>query len=221
MFVDTARQRLVMWYHGLWTNGNRWPSDPAARQGTWPAAKFTSRYGQFTQVAESTDGIHFEARPSITKTAYLRVFRYGGYFYGVSRLGELSRAVDPLASFEIGQNPFRDGPYADRVRHVALVLRKNRLHIFFTAIGDAPERVLMSTIDLTQDWAAWRAMPPVEVLQPETDYECAGLPNTPSEAGDVNVRVRQLRDPFVIARSEINCYCSIQFVASRASPRPR
>lgn len=193
VFVDAARKRLVMWFHGWWTNGEPWPSDPAEAR-TWARQK---GYGQFTQVAESSDGIHFEARPFITRTSYLRVFQYRGYFYGVSRLGQLSRSADPLANFEIGENPFRDGPYANRVRHVALVLRGNRLHVFFTAIGDAPERVLVSTIDLTQDWTTWRATPPVEVLQPETAYECADLTNAPSEPGDVDVRVRQLRDPFV------------------------
>jgi hypothetical protein len=193
VFIDSANKRLVMWYHGWWTNGERWPSEPADAQA-WARQK---GYGQFTQVAESSDGLHFQVRPSITKTSYLRVFRYGGYFYGVSRLGQLSRATEPLASFQMGPNPFRDSPYSNRVRHVALVLRGNQLHVFFTAIGDAPERVQKSTIDLTQDWAAWRAPPPTEVLQPEADYECANLPNVPSEPGDVEIPVRQLRDPFI------------------------
>jgi hypothetical protein len=154
-------------------------------------------YGQFTQAAESIDGIHFEVRPSITKVSYLRVFQHGGYFYGLSRLGQLSRSKNPLASFEVGPNPFRDGSYANRVRHIGLLVRGSRLHAFFTAIGDAPERVLMSTIDLTSDWVTWRASPPVEVLRPETRYECADLAVAPSEAGDIDVPVRQIRDPFV------------------------
>jgi hypothetical protein len=193
IFVDIGRKRLVMWYHGYWTNGERWPSDPVEAQA-WARQK---GYSQFTQAAESTDGLHFDVRPSITKTNYLRVFRYGGYFYALSRLGQLSRAAEPLESFQIGPNPFRDGPYANRVRHVALVLRGNRLRVFFTAIGDAPERVLMSTIDLTQDWTAWHATAPAEVLQPEVAYECSDLPTEPSEPGEVEVRVRQIRDPFV------------------------
>ena len=193
VFVDRARKRLVMWFHGWWTNGERWPSDLAEARA-WATRK---GYGQFTQVAESADGIHFEVRSPITKQSYLRVFQYGGYFYGLSRLGRLARSADPLASFEVGPNPFRDGPYANRVRHVALVLRGNRLHVFFTAIGDTPERVLVATIDLTPDWTAWRATPPVDVLQPEKAYECADLPIAPSEPGDVEGRVRQIRDPFV------------------------
>jgi hypothetical protein len=194
VFVDRQRKRLVMWFHGWWTNGTRWPND-AVEARAWAKQ---NGYGQFTQVAESSDARHFVVRPSITRESYLRVFQHGGYFYAVSRLGRLSRAKDPLASFELGPNPFRDSAYANRIRHVALLQRGSRLHVFFTAIRDMPERVLLSTIDLSNaDWTMWRATPPVEVLQPETSYECVDLPNTPSEAGDVEGRVRQIRDPFV------------------------
>lgn len=193
ILVDEGRRRFVMWFHGWWTNGERWPDDPAEARA-WAQAR---GYSQFTQVAESTDGIRFEARPAITRAPYLRVFRRGDYYYGVSRLGRLSRATDPLASFELGPNPFRDGRYAGRVRHVALVPRGDTLHVFFTAIGDAPERVMWSTITLTGDWMAWRASYPVEILRPEVAYECVNLPEAPSEAGDIAVPVRQLRDPFI------------------------
>jgi hypothetical protein len=193
VFIDTARQRLVMWFHGWWTEGERWPSDLREARA-WAARK---GYGQFTQAAESSDGIHFDVRPAITKQSYLRVFQHDGHFYAVSRLGRLARAASPLDSFQAGPNPFRDGPYANRVRHVALVVRGDRLYVFFTAIGDAPERVLVSTIDLTRDWTDWRAASPVEVLRPETMYECADLAIAPSESGDVDVKVRQIRDPFV------------------------
>jgi hypothetical protein len=193
ILIDATRRRLVMWAHGWWTNGERWPTDPVAAQA-WAREK---GYGQFTQAAESTDGLHFQTHPRITRTSYLRVFQYGEYFYGMSRLGQLSRSQDLLGSFEVGPNPFRDSNYARRVRHVGLVRRGDRLHVFFTAIGDAPERVLMSTLDLTSDWSKWRATPPVEVIRPEAHYECADMAVAPSEAGDVDTRVRQIRDPFV------------------------
>jgi hypothetical protein len=193
VFVDAARKRLVMWFHGWWTNGERWPSDPVKARA-WATRM---GYGQFTQVADSADGIHFEVRSPITKHSYLRVFQHDGYFYGLSRLGQLARSKDPLASFEIGLNPFRNSSYANRVRHVGLILRGSRLHVFFTAIGDTPERVLVSTIDLTSDWTTWRATAPVEVLRPETLYECADMAAVPSQAGDVEGKVRQIRDPFV------------------------
>lgn len=193
VFVDTTRRRLVMWTHGWWTNGERWPSDPGQAR-IWATQK---GYGQFTQVAESSDGINFETRPPITRQSYLRVFKHDGRFYAMARLGQLARASAAAEAFELGPNPFRDGSFANRVRHVGVVMRGSRLYVFFTAIGDAPERIMMSTIDLTADWGAWRTSPPVEVLRPETRYECADLPAEPSLAGDVEGKVRQMRDPFV------------------------
>jgi hypothetical protein len=132
--VDAVNRRLVLWFHGFWTEGAQWPvGEPAARE--WIRQH---GYGQFTQSADSVDGLHFDVRPSITRTSYLRVFPYDGYLYGMARLGLLLRSKDPLAAFEAGANPFRDGPYAGRVRHVAVLQRGTTLLTFFTAIGDAP-----------------------------------------------------------------------------------
>lgn len=191
--LDEAGRRLILWVHGWWTEGQRWPAAPtAARQ--WAREH---GYGQFTQVATSSDGLTFQSHPAITRTSYLRVFALDGWWYGVSRLGLLSRSRDPLGSFELGPNPFRDGSYANRVRHVAVLRRDRALYVFFTAIGDTPERILVSRISLSGDWTTWRASMPVDVLAPETAYECASLPLAASEAGDVKGPVRQLRDPAI------------------------
>jgi hypothetical protein len=191
--VDEANTRLVMWFHGWWTEGAMWPvGEPAAR--AWARSH---GYGQYTQAATSTDGVHFRATPPITQTSYLRVFPFGGYFYAMSRLGLLLRSRDPLAAFEAGANPFRDSPYANRVRHVALLERGTMLYVFFTAIGDAPERVMMATMDLAGGWETWKISPAVELLRPAARYECPDLPNVPSEAGDIKGPAQQLRDPDV------------------------
>ena len=211
IFIDTGLKRLVMWFHGWWTDGKPWPQ-PEPGETSWDAM-VRKGYDQFTQAAESSDGIHFEAREAITRESYLRVFQYGGYFYGMTSEGALGRSRDPLARFEFGRptvlafkgnvslarrletNPFRE--YSGRVREVALLLRGGRLYVFFTAAGDAPESVLLSTIDLSPDWTSWRATSPVTVLQPETSYECADLPVERSQWGMVETRVRQIHDPFV------------------------
>jgi hypothetical protein len=191
VFVDSKRQRLVMWFHGWFSEGKPFPAgDAAARE--WSRKQ---GYGQFTQVAESSDGLRFDVRPAISRTSYLRWFQHDNQFFGMARLGLLLRANDPLAVFEAGPNPFRDTAYAGRIRHVALLKRASRLHVFFTGIGDAPERVMVSSIDLTGDWTTWKASEPADVLHPEAPYECPNLPNAPSQAGDVKGAVRQLRDP--------------------------
>ena len=193
IWIDEPHHKILMWFHGMWTDGNAWPTSNEA------AVKWAREHGyaQFTQAAESSDGIHFEPLPPISKQSYLRVIPHDGYFYGMARLGQLLRTKDPLATFELGPNPFRDGQYADRVRHVALLPRNNKLYVFFSAIGDAPERILLSTIDWTGDWSGWKASAPVEVLSSQTAYECASLPVAPSKIGDAEEPVHELRDPAV------------------------
>ena len=193
VLIDDANHRFVLWVHGWWTEGTMWPvGEAAARQ--WARQH---GYGQYTQPAVSPDGLHFVTRPAITQTSYLRVFPHAGSLYGMSRLGLLLRSTDPLGRFETGPNPFRGGPFGNRVRHVAVMRRGGLLLVFFTAIGDAPERIMMASIDTSGDWTTWKTSDAVEILKPEAPYECPSLPNLPSEAGDVKGPVQQIRDPFV------------------------
>ena len=195
VFIDTANRRIVLWAHGWYTNGEHWPTEPKAAQ-QWANEK---GYGQFTQGAISSDGVRFTAQPAITKESYIRVFQRAGALYGMARLGVLIRADNPLASFTVGPNAFRNTTYgSNRVRHVALLPRGDRLLVFFTAIGDAPERMFMSTIDMTTPWTDWRVSAPLDVIQPNMDYECGNLPPTPSAVGDIFEPARQIRDPHVL-----------------------
>jgi hypothetical protein len=194
IYVDAGRKRLVMWFHGMWTEGQRWP----ARLEDARAWVRTRGYAQFTQAAESADGIRFETRPAITRASYLRIFPHAGQFYGMARLGQLLRAQDPLASFEPGPDPFQGGPYAGRVRHVALLPRAGNLEVFFSAIGEAPEKILHTTIPLAGDWSQWKARGYDEVLAPEAAYECPHLPAARSEVGEIHGPARQLRDPALL-----------------------
>lgn len=170
----------------------------------WPVGETAARawarehgYAQSTQAAESTDGLQFTVKPAISKSSYLRVFPHDGSLYGMARLGLLLRSKDPFASFEVGQSVFRNGGYANRVRHVALLPKGSTLYVFFTGIGDAPERVMLSAVDVSGDWQKWQASDPIELLRPQAAYECPTLPNEASDAGDIKGPAQQLRDPAV------------------------
>ena len=213
--VDDANQRIVMLVHGWFTDGKRWPDLPkeAAR---W--AKENS-YGQYTQTVVSADGLNFALRPGITlRTSYARLFRWRDSWYTMGRLGVLGRSNDLLSRFETGPNPFDGGAWAGRVRHVALLARGDTLYVFFSAIGDAPERILLSTIALASDWSAWHASSPVEVLRPMAAYECTGIPITPSKAGEADGPEHALRDPAVIEENGrimlFYSYCGEQGIAA-------
>jgi hypothetical protein len=64
-------------------------------------------------------------------------------------------------------------------------------------VGEAPERILHSTVDLTKDWKEWAPTPGEVLLEPEKDYEGAKEPLVPSKNGAIAGPVRQLRDPAV------------------------
>jgi hypothetical protein len=191
IYIDEARQRVILWTHGMWTEGQRWP-ERRQDAGAWVKQR---GYAQFTQAAESSDGLTFQVKPAITRQSYLRVIPFDGRFYGMARLGQLLRAPGPLEVFELGGSPFRDTPYANRVRHVTLLEDKGLLHTVFSAIGDAPESILHTTLQMKGDWETWRVGPVTKVLVPETTYECPELPLEKSEVGEIDRPARQLRDP--------------------------
>ena len=147
---------------------------------------------QFTRAAVSSDGIQFKGREEDLGRAYFRVIEHRGFYYAMSMPGFLYRSVDGLTNFEEGPQFFD----AD-MRHSALLVRGNLLYVFFTNRGDAPERILLSTIELKDDWNEWVASEPIEVMRPELSYEGADLPIGTSKGGYIDERAHQLRDPAI------------------------
>ena len=167
--VDDANRRIVMYFHGL--------EDVDT---------------QVSRVALSADGIAFEAQPEVIGRSYMRIFRHDGWFYALTMPGRISRSRDGLGSFEAGPLLFEP-----TMRHAALRKRGNRLDVFWTRVGEAPERILLSTIDLNGDWMGWRDGPATEMLRPELEWEGAMAPLVPSMRSTAHGRVNQLRDPAV------------------------
>lgn len=151
---------------------------------------------QLTRVATSADGIHFQGQPEILGRPYFRVIPHDGYYYALGMPGYLYRSRNGLSEFESGPRLF-----SDDMRHSALLIRDGLLYVFFTQRGDAPERILLSTLDITGDWRSWTESEPVEILRPETEWEGARLPVESSRAGYIDVRVNQLRDPAIFQES--------------------
>jgi hypothetical protein len=163
-----------------------------------------SAKGQLTFVALSPDGLSFKASDEPVAPFYFRAFRHGDFWYGMSKGGLLWRSKDGLTGFEEGPDPMpgaegRDKPTYNRpgVRHVAVQPDGAALWVYYSNIGDAPERILRCRLELGPDWSAWRAGPPQEVLRPEKEYEGADLPVKKSSAGAAGGRENALRDPAI------------------------
>ena len=169
--VDDEKRRFVMYFHGLEGFGR-----------------------QVTRVALSRDGIGFQARPEILGRTYLRVFRHRGTAYGIAMPGQVYRfrSADGLAAPEEGPVLFNPD-----MRHCALLKRGSILHVFWTQVGHTPERILLSTIDLSSPWREWSESGAQEVLRPERPWEGAGLPVEPSIRSVAYEPVNQLRDPAI------------------------
>jgi hypothetical protein len=172
--VDPERRQIRMYFHG----------------------PVLSQPEQASLVATSKDGVHFKAHPEVLGASYFRVFPWEGQCYALAAGGRLYRSSDGLRRFEAGPCPF-PGPPSPAVRHTAVLRHGDSLEVFYSRIGDAPERILCSRIDLAGDWMTWKASEPVAVLEPRMGYEGADLPLEPSRAGMAPGRVRQLRDPAV------------------------
>jgi hypothetical protein len=162
-------QEIRMYYHGLLKNGR-----------------------QMTRVARSKDGIHFVPEPGIISFPYLRVFKYNGWYYGMCMPGIFYRSKNGIDNFEQGPMLFNRN-----MRHSALRVDGNQLQIFWTQVGEAPERILLSTIQISKDWKNWKPTPPIEVLRPEKDWEGGKLELKPSFRGAIIGPVCQLRDPAI------------------------
>lgn len=171
--VDDESRQIRLYYHGQLRNGH-----------------------QVSRLALSGDGIHFEAREEVLSTSYLRIIRLDDVaepgWYGMSMPGIVYRSDDGRGGFERGPQLF-----PDTMRHCALLRRGDTLWVFWSNVGDAPERILVSPVSLEGDWREWEAGPAEEVLRPERDWEGAALPLAASVRGYAPEPVNQLRDPAV------------------------
>jgi hypothetical protein len=168
--IDVPSRQIVMYFHGLESVGT-----------------------QVTRVATSRNGIDFTAQPQVLGRSYMRVFRHGGLTYALAMPGLLYRSNDGLHEFEPGPTLFNP-----QMRHSAVMQRDGELWVFWTQVGDVPERILLSRVDLSGDWWNWKDGPAYEVLRPERAWEGADAPLVPSIRSTAYGQVNQLRDPAIL-----------------------
>ena len=155
---------------------------------------------QWSGVAESTNGIDFAlaSTQNIAKY-YLRLFTWSGAQYALQKgwstaPAELGVSPDGIARFD-----FIKTLSGGSIRHMAVLLDGSTLLVFYSKIGDAPERILLSTIRLDAGApATWELSPPIDVMRPEVAYEGTAYPIAPSVKGPAT-NVQQLRDPYVFS----------------------
>lgn len=185
--VDHEQQQIRMYFHG---------SD-AETDLTTP---------QYTRAACSDDGLQFQTSKPILGNSYWRVFKLKQYWYSLEMPGVFYRARDPLGPFEKGPELF-----SPAMRHSAVLLVDDNLHVFYSNAGDCPESILHVCIDVATDWHQWRYRNITKLLSPQTDAEGAKCQIRPSIRGVADEPVCELRDPAIYVEND--CYYLLYSVA--------
>jgi hypothetical protein len=216
VFVDDENQQIIMYFH------------------TGEAKVNGASLGQKTLVATSSYGLDFHdgIEPVILGRFYFRVFGYNGNLYATSNSGFLFKAPDPNNSWKPPdgfdfhndlwiqrpdspfQNDIDDANFSEvpdrplRIRHSTVRLLGDTLQVFYTRIGDCPERIMMSTINLNAgSYERWDStFPPREILQAELHWEGGDITPTNSQGSAAPENVNQLRDPYIFKNIDGTLY---------------
>ncbi|MBT6276963.1 MAG: hypothetical protein HOI95_22870, partial [Chromatiales bacterium] len=175
--VDEGNERILMYYHGLLSNG-----------------------AQATRLATSENGVDFVAKDPLLGPPYFRVFERGGYLYTVTWGGVLWRGAAWDQPFEEGQPLIHYAPkdgIGEGFRHGETFVADDTLFVLYTRMGDCPERIMYVSVDLNADWRTWSASEPQTLLTAERIWEGAALPKLVSTMGAERQSIHELRDPCV------------------------
>ena len=124
---------------------------------------------------------------------------YDGYFYAVAKTQEDSVGSSVLCRSQSLLGPFEKGPILGKgLRHCDIQIYQTQLLVFFTLIGDSPEKIVLGTIDtnISSDWLDWVLLPGPTLISAEHAYEHGNVDHEPSQSGSSKCDVKaQLRDP--------------------------
>lgn len=180
IIVDDDKQEIRMYYHGV-VDGSL----------------------QMSKVALSKDGLNFTPEEGILSLPYLRVFEYRDQYYGLAMPGFIYRSDDGLKDFEVRKRWVFD----PKSRHYGIHFDGTDLYIFHTKVGDAPEVIYYTRMDMSSaDWDDWTTETLRELMRPELDWEGANLPVKPSMRGESGIPVNELRDPDVFKDADGQLY---------------
>ena len=178
--VDEGNQRILMYFHGLGRNGY-----------------------QHSRIARSHDGIDFEVLDADVFSTYLRAFAYRGEYFLLGMPGVLYRS----STLDGGFTPRDRLLFDPDMRHAAVWVEGSLLHVLWSRVGDAPEVLLYSRVDMSSaDWNDWRATAGVEIMRPELAWEGSELPVLPSLRGELDLASHELRDPYVLRDGDGGLY---------------
>lgn len=183
VYLDSFNKEIILYFHSR--------SKKLGRQ-------------QLTFVATSKNGINYKLK-NLNPVApfYFRIFKYNNIYYGLTKGGDLFSSKNKFLNFKFKKNIFNK--YNDRyhnkrgsIRHLCLLIREEYLEVFFTKIGDKPERIYRGILNLSNNEKNWKVTKIKEILRPTKVYEGSKIKLEKSEPGPSKKIENAVRDPYIL-----------------------
>jgi hypothetical protein len=205
--VDHDNKRIEMYFHGPIKYKNklcRWQKTLSANS-LWgldfssgiKAVVLSSSYLRVFEAAGVLQGLSSSRHYTSRTTAESLVESAESEYCGNQWQGRPARFMDFSGFTQSGVGPFT--PARTKIRHLGIYKADNRLHVFFTMKGHAPERILATSVMLNS--GCWQCTAPqaapVEILRAKETWEGGAVAPSPSTKGAQFELENALRDPFL------------------------
>jgi len=185
IFIDSIENNIYMFFH-------------SRIQGSRKQETFLSKSKDginFTFVEENVN-LPFYFRHVVNENRTLAVTKGGNlYINSISPISNAWRALNNVYSGESNKEVMHNK--AGSIRHASLIYYLKILIMFYTKIGDSPERIYAAKIVENKN-GLWLASNELEITRPEFNFEGSNLKAEASISGPSLQEENALRDPYVM-----------------------
>ena len=160
---------------------------------------------QETFLGKSSDGLKFEGGSEPLGLFYFRVFRFGDKFFSVAKNRNKNSIIYESDDWEGEFKPVFE--FLPNSRHSATYVKGDKLYLFYTTIGEAPESIYYCRIKIDENVENWEVQSINKLTKPNFEFEGAGSQLFPSQLGSATLKfgvnkLNELRDPCIFIEDD-------------------
>jgi hypothetical protein len=149
---------------------------------------------QYTFKSMSKDGLNFKSDNDKLGMFYFRVFEWQGRTFSIAKNRNTSGISYELID---GKWVPQDENFIPMMRHAAVLVEDDVVYVFYTIVGEAPESIYCSEVDIDNNWSLKNTQ---KLLEPLYHFEHANILPKPSNFG--SGVGNELRDPCIYVEDE-------------------
>lgn len=198
IYINESEERLYMYLHG-----HGCQQKPSTIKNFQPTLLYTSSDGlkwqRFSGTNTSNQTYIFWNKFYASTPVYNP---QDGFYYTMARIADEHGTI--LCRSPSLAGPFEEGPVIGLgLRHFDTILIEGIIYVFYSMMGDRPERLLLASIDttMTTNWTNWKLLPGPRILQPKYSYEHGNEAVASTKEGPASIR-HEVRDPRFLLHSK-------------------